>query len=162
MEYNNKINLLDITIKKFQQNFLISIYRKPTATDAIILNGSCHPYEHKIAAIPFLANRIITYPMNDENKRWEHLIAKQILANNQYDRKILDNTIEKFTKTKKREPEEQIQDNNTTTTKWAKFTYVGTQTEFITKLLKNTNIKIAYTTEKYNRKIPHKEKRQQP
>ena len=147
MEYNNKINFLDITIQKSQQNFLISIYRKPTATDAIIPNGSWHPYEHKIATIRFLANCIITYLMNDENKRGEYLIAKQILANNQYDGKILDNTIDKFTKTKrKREPEEQIQEN-TTTIKWAKFTYMGTQTKFITKLFKKTNIKIAYTME---------------
>ena len=156
-EYNNKINFLDITIHKSQQNFLITIYRKPTATDTIIPNGSCHPCEHKITAIRFLANCIITYPMYDENKRGEYLITKQRLANNQYDGKILDNTINKFTKTKrKREPKEQIQENNTTTVKWAKFTYVGTQTKFITKLFKKTNIKIAYITENTIEKLREK------
>ena len=29
---------------------------------------------------------------------------------------------------------------------WAKFTYVGKETRFITKLFKNTNVKIAFTT----------------
>ena len=38
--------------------------------------------------------------------------------------------------------------DNNTTTKWAKFTYVGLQTKFITKLFRKTNIKIALTTEK--------------
>ena len=88
-EHSNKINFLDVTIKISQQNFLISIYRKPVATDAIIPNCSCHPYENKMTAVRFLANLIITYPMNDENKRGEYLIAKQILAN------ALINTMEK-------------------------------------------------------------------
>jgi hypothetical protein len=42
----------------------------------------------------------------------------------------------------KRQKQEQIGRNP----KWAKFTYIGRETRFITKLLKNTNIKIAYTT----------------
>jgi hypothetical protein len=43
------------------------------------------------------------------------------------------------------------QDTNTTlnTTqkqKWAKFTYIGKETRIITRLFKNTNIRIAYKT----------------
>jgi hypothetical protein len=30
--------------------------------------------------------------------------------------------------------------------KWATFTYTGSETKFITKLFKNTNLKIAYKT----------------
>jgi hypothetical protein len=45
-----------------------------------------------------------------------------------------------------------MENENTSTqikpkTKWAKFTYVGRQTKFITKLFKNTNLKIPFTTE---------------
>jgi len=32
-------------------------------------------------------------------------------------------------------------------TKWAKFTYVGKETKFITRLFKNTPLKIAFTTQ---------------
>jgi hypothetical protein len=31
--------------------------------------------------------------------------------------------------------------------KWATFTYVGKETRFITKLFKDTNVKIAFTTD---------------
>jgi hypothetical protein len=50
-EQNNKINLLDITITKNHNGLAFEIYRKPTATDTIIPNDSCHPREHKTAAI---------------------------------------------------------------------------------------------------------------
>jgi hypothetical protein len=33
-----------------------------------------------------------------------------------------------------------------TTTKWARFTYVGKETKYITKLFKNTTVRITYTT----------------
>ena len=135
--------------KKTEQTLSVSVYRKPTATDAIIPSSSCHPYEQKVAAIRFIADRIITYPIDDEQERKEYLTAKQILTNNQYDTNLLDNTLDKLTKTakKKRESADQAQEDNNTTTKWAKFTYVGLQTKFITKLFRKTNIKIAFTTE---------------
>jgi len=46
-EQNNQINFLDITINKNQDGLSFEIYRKPTATDIIIPNDSCHPREHK-------------------------------------------------------------------------------------------------------------------
>jgi hypothetical protein len=45
-ETHNKINYLDITINK-QDKLTFGIYRKPTTTDIIIHNKSCHPNEHK-------------------------------------------------------------------------------------------------------------------
>jgi hypothetical protein len=46
-EVNNKINFLDISIEKTHNELQLGIYRKPTATDLVIHNESCHPYEHK-------------------------------------------------------------------------------------------------------------------
>jgi hypothetical protein len=43
----NRINYLDLTIKKDQNKPSFEIYRKPTSTDLIQHNISCHPYEHK-------------------------------------------------------------------------------------------------------------------
>jgi len=31
--------------------------------------------------------------------------------------------------------------------KWAKFTYVGKETRYINKIFKNTNVKVAFTTD---------------
>jgi hypothetical protein len=41
-EENNKINFLDITINKDQADLRFEIYMKPTTTDTIIPNDSCH------------------------------------------------------------------------------------------------------------------------
>ena len=60
-EENQKISFLDLTINRKQSRFSIDIYRKPTTTDTIIVNDSCHPREHKMAAIHYLHNRMITY-----------------------------------------------------------------------------------------------------
>jgi len=38
------------------------------------------------------------------------------------------------------------QNHNVQKQKWAKFTYIGKETRFITKLFKDTNIRIAFTT----------------
>jgi len=53
-------NILDITTLKEAENLSFDIYRKPTKTDTIIPNDSCHPLEHKLAALSYLANRMET------------------------------------------------------------------------------------------------------
>jgi hypothetical protein len=56
-EQKEKINYLDITIHRKNGRLEFSIYRKPTQTDIIIPNSSCHPNEHKLSGINFLLNR---------------------------------------------------------------------------------------------------------
>jgi hypothetical protein len=58
LETNNQINFLDITINKQVNKLTYNIHRKPTTTDTIIHNTSCHPTEHKIAAINYLMKLI--------------------------------------------------------------------------------------------------------
>ena len=48
-----------------------------------------------MATIRFLANRIVTHPMNDREINREYDIAKEILINNQYDPRVLDKAIDK-------------------------------------------------------------------
>jgi hypothetical protein len=57
-EENNNSNFLDITIARGHDSLLIEIYRKTTTTDAIIPNDSCHPSEHKTAAIRYYYSRM--------------------------------------------------------------------------------------------------------
>jgi hypothetical protein len=68
-ERNNSINFLDITITKTDNHMSYKVYRKPTTTDSIIPNDSCHPVQHKLAAIRFLTNRHDTYHLDNENKQ---------------------------------------------------------------------------------------------
>jgi hypothetical protein len=122
-ENDNKINFLDMTIHKERNSFSFNIFRKPTATDIIIPTDSCHPPEHKHAAIRYLPNRMDTYYLKDNSKKTELNTIKHILTNNGYETPV----IKQLNKsTSKANP-----NNNKTT--WPKFTYIGRQT----KLLQN-------------------------
>jgi hypothetical protein len=111
----NIINFLDITISKEKNNLSFEIYRKPTATDTITPNDSCHHHGHKLAIIRCLANRMETYNLNAINKKKENNMIQQILCNNKYDISILNKSTTTENKVKK----------NPSKTKWANFTYVG-------------------------------------
>jgi hypothetical protein len=81
-EIYNRINFLDITINKEINNFSFNIFQKPTTTDVIIPQDSCHPHEHKHAAIRYMLNRLNTYQLNDDNIKAELNTIKQIISNN--------------------------------------------------------------------------------
>jgi hypothetical protein len=101
---------------------------------------SCHPMEHKIAAIRYLINRMNTYNLKADNKEKERNI-KHILQKNKYD--ISTMSIPPKTQGNK------VQNGS----KWIKFTYIGKETKFITKLLKNSPVNISYTTHNTIRKL---------
>ncbi|PNF34011.1 hypothetical protein B7P43_G03493, partial [Cryptotermes secundus] len=76
----NKLNYLDLSITT-NNELKFEIYRKPTSTDLILHNTSCHPYEHK-AAINYLRNRINTYVEHIESF-YIYELTKQNLQMNQ-------------------------------------------------------------------------------
>jgi hypothetical protein len=137
LESNNKINFLDITIAKESNKLSFSVYRKPTATDTIIHARSCHPPEHKQAAVRFLMNRLNTYDLSNDNKRIEQHTIQCILKNHGYPTSLI-----------KQDKKHHREENKTSQRKgpWAKFTYIGKQTKFITKLFKQMPIRVTYTT----------------
>jgi hypothetical protein len=135
-EKNNKISFLDITINKDQDDLWFDIYRKPMTTDTIVPNDSCHPGEHKVAAIRYFHNRLRTYDLAPESRQKEKNTVQQILNNSKYDTSVWD----KVNKEKRRKQGDQNEKK-----RWAKFTYVGNETRLITKLFKNTNIKVRFT-----------------
>jgi len=134
-EQNNQISFLDVTIKKNQKGLSFEVYRKPTTTDIIIPNDSRHPNEHKTAAIRYCRNRLDTFRLTAENRKKEKETIRQILANNKYHA----HPIEMLHKKRR-------QNHNVQKQKWAKFTYFGKDTRWITKLFKDTKVRIAFTT----------------
>jgi hypothetical protein len=88
-ETNKKINFLDITIHKEGNNLPINIFRIPTAKDIIIPKVSCHPPEHKHAAIRKLLKRVIAYNLNTNNKKTEHDTIEHIPMNNGFETSII-------------------------------------------------------------------------
>ena len=135
-EQNNKINVLDLTISRDMKKISVNIYRKPATTEVITPRDSCYPIEQKLAAIRYFTNRIHTYSLDPENKQKEINTVKQIVYNNKYGTLTV-------RKTRSNKPKHQQTCQNP---KWATFAYVGRETRVIIKLFKNTNIKIAYTT----------------
>jgi hypothetical protein len=71
----------------------------------------------------------------------ENETIQQILINNKYDPSIVKNIGKEKPHNEKQNTEEIVK------TKWAKFTYVGKETRFITKNFKRSNIKIAFNTD---------------
>ena len=115
--------------------FSYNIYRKPTTTDTIIPYDSCHPHEHKLAAIRYLVNRANTYDLDTEKKEAEINTIKQIIRNNGYDA----STTETVNHTEHRQ-RKKTHDSKKWTKKWTKFTYVGKETRQITKFFRNTQV----------------------
>jgi hypothetical protein len=83
-ESNNRINFLDLSIVRTCNNLKLGILRKPTATDIMIHSMSCHPIEHKITGINYSVNRIITYPITEQNFDIEEQNINHLLKINGY------------------------------------------------------------------------------
>jgi hypothetical protein len=143
-EQNNSIHFLDLTITRTDNSFQFKLYRKPTTTDAIILADSCHLAKHKMSAIRYLYNRNETYMITIEEKQKENKTIKHILQTNKYN-------IPFNIKNKQRQNQENNPDQSST--RWAKFTYTGKETRIITKLFRHTNVRITYTTNNNLRKL---------
>jgi hypothetical protein len=139
-ETHKSINFLDLTIQRQEQKLEYAIYRKPTQTNIIIPNDSCRPTRtQKKSSINYLMNRLNTYPISEEAKKKELNTIKNTLENNKYDR----NKSKTQPNAKKQNTNSEPQHKKT---KWATFTYSGKETKHITKLFKDTHIKISYKT----------------
>jgi hypothetical protein len=137
-ETQNYLNYLDLTITNEHNKLTFSIFWKPTYTNLITHNDSCHPQEHKYAAINYLTNRMKTYPITESSKNHEQQQIKTILHNNNYP-----------THGQGRKSKSNYREQNTpleNKKKLAMFIYIGKETRAITKLLKNTNIRISFKT----------------
>ena len=61
---------------------------------------------------------------------------KQIVSNKKFNTSVLNKTSGRNTR----------RDKDNQKNRWAKFTYCGKETRMITKLFKNTNVKVTYRT----------------
>jgi len=88
------------------------------------------------------------YPINDTQKHTEFSTIRHILHNIKYDPTLIDHL--NSTNWQEYKPHTQSDGSNIHKTqqkiKWATFTYMGKCTTYITKLFRNTNIKVAYKT----------------
>jgi hypothetical protein len=93
MEVDNELNFLDMSIYRTQGDSQFGMYRKPTITDIMIHNKSCHPREHKWSGIEYMINCLIKYPIIDKKAEME--VIKHLLIANSYSHNILEDRLQK-------------------------------------------------------------------
>jgi hypothetical protein len=79
---NTQINFLQILITRKKNELSVSIYRDPATTDITINYISNHPMEQKMAAYRYFISRMMTFPLDKENKRKEWNTICKIAHNN--------------------------------------------------------------------------------
>ena len=156
-ETNKQITYLDLKLTNDNGRIHMEIYRKPTSTDITINNTSCHPQEHKLAAYRSWIHRLLTLKLEDTAKNKELNTIIEIAQNNGY-RKDEITRIHKKLKQKINNPNT----NEKKEQKWITYTYTGNYIRKITKLFRNTNIKIAYKTNHTLGKLVHERKNIDP
>ncbi|PNF21350.1 hypothetical protein B7P43_G18081 [Cryptotermes secundus] len=113
-----------------------------------ILTKLSHPYEHKISGIKYLIDRVHNYPITRVAKDNEMETINNILINNKYNTDIITKltTNNRKQNIAKQQNITEDSEEQKTKTKWATFTYIGKETRNITKLFRDTKLKIAFRT----------------
>jgi hypothetical protein len=145
-EIDRKLNYLDLSITRNQDNLKFNIYRKPTTTDNVIPNDSCHPNVQKLASFRHFISRMNSYSLDKTDRTKELDTIKHIAYKNKYDTTVIDTLNDHFKNRK-------VKTKDTHNTKWATISYIGKETNSIARLFKNTDVKIAYTTKNFIQRL---------
>ena len=96
IEKDNQINFLDINIKKKNNKFSTSVFKKPTSSDDYINFKGCCPEQYKIGVIKTLLHR--AYHLSSDYFLLHNEIngIKQALINNHFPIQLIDRTIKNF------------------------------------------------------------------
>jgi hypothetical protein len=93
-----------------------------------------------MSGINYLLNRVNTHSITTEGKQIEKNTIKNILYNNEYDVNITDKL------TQKQQKQNTMTEDKHQKIKWAIFTYNTKEVRKITKLLRDTHIRVAFHT----------------
>ncbi|PNF32319.1 hypothetical protein B7P43_G14024 [Cryptotermes secundus] len=137
-EESNQITYLDLQLTNNHGQIRMEIYRKPTSTDTTISNSSCHPKEQKLAAYKNWLHRLAILPLDNVAKSKELNTIINIAENNGYSKELITRMYHKCRQLNKLTPIEGSEQ------KWVSYTYNGCYTRKITKLFRNTNVRIAF------------------
>lgn len=101
-EKHIKINFLDLTITKNENQFKLKIFWKPATTPRTIHFASHHPQNHKLATYSSFVQRLLLLPLSKYDYDNEVMILKQIAVANGYWSSLINQliTIQKKTKSK--------------------------------------------------------------
>jgi hypothetical protein len=131
-EENNSISYLDLSIHRNTNSINLSIYRKPTHTDITIQFSSNHPHNHKLAALNYYINRMLTLPITEQAKQQEWQIILTTAQNNGFPEQIIHNLKKKLVSRKDRQKPPTTQQNK----RWVTFTYYNPLVWKVTNLFR--------------------------
>lgn len=144
-EQDKSLNFLDLTITRTSNRHTFQIYRKPTHTDTVIPQSSCHPWQHKLAAFYCYIHRLLTVPLSLNDYQKELSIIYQIAITNGYSKQLIDKIIvRKRTSMVNRllyaVPPERTQKVRSS------IAYVGPVSDKISRTLRRSEVNVAFRT----------------
>jgi hypothetical protein len=143
-EENNNLNYLDLSVHRNNNNLQLGIYRKPTQTDSTVHFTTNHPLEHQLAVYNFSINRMLTIPITEQAREQKWYTMRTTPRCDGFPLQIIRNLKNKLifkTHTKNRK-----YTHTNTRKKWIAFTYYSPLIHRVTKVLKSTNLNIAFRT----------------
>jgi hypothetical protein len=145
-EINNTVNFLDISITRNPPNLKTGIYRKPTTTDTTINFLSNQHLEHKMAAYQFLIRRMLSLPIDSQQRHaeWQYII--HVAQNNKFPPHLISQLKHRIKKRLSRSitPPLSLPRTKPNYTKWSVFTFSISLVRKITNLFKHTNVRISF------------------
>ena len=145
-EVNNKINFLDITIKRKRDLTIeTSTYRKPTFTGVMLNWNSLTSIKYKTGLIRCLLDRSFKICSSERQKDIEMEQLRILLLKNNYPKQIIEKEFNKFLEKKSKQIEDKLIDDEIKI-KYLSLTYINDKTEI-------TSIKIQKLIKQYYPKI---------
>lgn len=145
-EEQNSLPFLDLLLTRKKEKIEIAVYRKSTNTDRYITNTSFTTHQNKFASFNSMVHRLCRLPLNITNFMNELKTIKHIASVNGFCGKQIDQLVVSHSrKTKLRKittlRKERDNDDNL---KYCKFSYLGTPSLDIAKVLRPYNIKCVF------------------
>ena len=160
-ETNGNVSFLDLLITRKPTCLTIDIYREPTTTDTTINFLSNHPLEHKLAAYRFLIRKMLSLPLNKEQRQEDWKNIQQIPRNNNFPSYLLFKLKQRMQQ-RATQPQPPPPSTTDTNTHWATFTYTSPQIRKITNLFKHPNVKSHSNAITQSHNSPNKSLKHQP
>lgn len=136
-EISNKINFLDITIKrKSDLTFETSTYRKPTFTGVMLNWNSLTSIKYKTGLIRCLLDRSYKICSSEKQKEIEMAQLRLLLLKNNYPIQIIEREFKRFINAKSKELDNKLIDDEIKI-KYLSLPYINDKTEVISTKIKD-------------------------
>lgn len=154
----DRITFLDLNLRIDQGRLSYGIYRKPTATDALIPKDSGHPWSQKLSAFHWLIGRLMQVPLSKEDFNKEKCILQFLAEKNGYEPTLIDSIMRQK---ERRELLREVYGSREDTKppqNWCSLTYIEQGTEKIANILRREGFFVAYRPTRNLKKLLSKPK----